>query len=519
MSLHHIKNFIQQGEYEEALREIQELPIGDELAGKVLKSRILRIQGDYFSALSLSSEALKESKEKNNKVLELAAYVEKAYTLQRLGRTEDAFKVLKQGEFLIQHYRENKNDEFMQWEACFYNVKGLTYWDKEDYTNSLVFFKKSIRIFNTLGDTEATSRGYNNIGAIYWKNNQLDLALENYQNALVILGEKTEKEVVGLILNNIGIIYREKGLFELAIDYFSRAQGIFEKIGNNQFIALSRNNTGNIYIQQGLLDEALEYHQEALTLREDLGNENNIATSLLSIAKIYRQKGDVILSIDYFEQVLKIREGQEVPSNTSITLFYLVLSSLEINDTNRAKKYLQKISELNDQSKASQMRKKLAIAISLKNSPGIKQKVEAQKILQEIVDGKIWDYELSIIAMIQLCQLLLVELHLYKEEEVLEEVDRLLKKIHDIARMQASFTIEVESLLLQAKLSLISGNIIGAELMLEQAHLIAEERGLLRLYHLVTFEKSLMQGEISKWSQLIQNEGSLLARIEKSHIL
>ena len=94
----------------------------------------------------------------------------------------------------------------------------------------------------------------------------------------------------------------------------------------------------------------------------------------------------------------------------------------------------------------------------------------------------------------------------------------LLNNIHDLAFKQHTSPLIVQSLLLQAKFSLVEGNAQQAEKFLDKARFTANENGLGLLATIVSKELELLHCELDKWTELYHRNAPLVERLDMAHI-
>ncbi|MHA2027984.1 MAG: hypothetical protein ACW99A_17355 [Candidatus Kariarchaeaceae archaeon] len=167
-------------------------------------------------------------------------------------------------------------------------------------------------------------------------------------------------------------------------------------------------------------------------------------------------------------------------------------------------------------SKQTEMKNSLFQAITLVKSDRVKDRFEAQNILEEIILSDCQNDEITILAMLNLCDLLLDELKLNSSEAVLEEVIELSSKIYSIASQQNSTLLSVETLLLQHKFELISGRLDIAREKLDTALQIVQEEGIDSLYMKVKAEISSYEDQLDHW--INPTALNMIEKIEKSRL-
>ncbi|MFX0092966.1 MAG: hypothetical protein ACFFBD_14500, partial [Candidatus Hodarchaeota archaeon] len=159
-------------------------------------------------------------------------------------------------------------------------------------------------------------------------------------------------------------------------------------------------------------------------------------------------------------------------------------------------------------------RYRVAEALVLKLSTRARGWVKAQEIFEQVVDEEVVDHEVSVVAMLNLCELLLIELRSSGNPEVLSEVNALVNRLLNIAKQQNSYSLLTEVSLLKSKLALVELDVRGAQRLLTQGQLTAEEQGLHRLAMKLSIEHDALLGQLNKWEELIERDASVTERAE-----
>jgi hypothetical protein len=157
-------------------------------------------------------------------------------------------------------------------------------------------------------------------------------------------------------------------------------------------------------------------------------------------------------------------------------------------------------------------------AILLKTSPRISNKGKAEEILKGILEEEDTTYELVIRALLNLCELLLTELRITNDLEVLDELNQFIARLLDIAEKSHSYSILCETLLIQAKLALISLNLEKAQRLLTQGQKIAEKYGLDLLAKKISNEHDDLLKQLEMWEKLKKSKAPLAERLELSRL-
>ncbi|MHA2251003.1 MAG: tetratricopeptide repeat protein [Candidatus Kariarchaeaceae archaeon] len=471
---------IKRGEIDQAYDLFGELeePITEDT--KLLMIEVMKRKGLFVEALSMINELLSTCKSDVNRTREFKALVIKSDIIWRQGELVEAEKLITNADFLLHNMIEIEVEDTLIWQGRLFNVKGAIHWTRGELDESLLFFEKSLNIRKELGDEIE-------IAAIY---------------------------------NNIGLVYFNKGNYELALEYNNKSLSIRQEVGHKQDIATSFNNIGVIYHEQGELDQALFYHQKSLSIKMQINNKQQVAYSLNNLGMIYSARGEYDSAIDNLSKSLTIK--CQLGNNYEITntLYYLAKVYLDMGDLDRAHEYAQQIYNISEtmDSDLIEHRSKMIQALILKNSKRIKDQVNAQQLLQSIVNDKIYNFGISIKAIVHLADLLLTELKLYGEQEVLDEIVKLSHKIYKTAQDQKSYALIIDALILQSKLALLQDNIELSKLLLEQASITANEYNMIKQIYKISFEQSRLENELSKWFELIKNNADMVQKIEYANL-
>ncbi|MHA2362617.1 MAG: tetratricopeptide repeat protein [Candidatus Hodarchaeales archaeon] len=557
----------EKGQYQIILDKIQEIevnytikdyPLDDQIELIYYKSRALERLGLFEEALNVVTQARLEYKETSKVSVTLPLIEAQISVLNRLGRLEDALQLSLDGDFLIKtHAGLQKLDERTQkWIAQYYNIKGILFYYKGELDTALDFYKQSLTIRETLGNLQGISDSLNNIGNIYDLKGELDTALNYYERSLTSREKIGNLQDIASSLNNIGIIYRRKGHLDKALDFYNkslklreklklpqdialslnsigivyklkgeletglvfykRSLAINEEIGNPHNITMSLNNIGEIYRIKGELDIALNYHKRSLELRKKLENQQMIADSLNNIGEIYSDLGELNKALNYHKKSLELREKNGNDINTSESLFNLTLLSLDLNNQELAQVYSEAIQTLNTRTsnKMISLRAILTQAFIWKQSIEFKRKLQAQEVFDDFLGQELIDAELTALAMIHQCELLLELFKISKQPDLLEKTSNLLNQLYNLAFHQQSYTLLITTLLLISKIALLEGKIKKTLDYLDQAVLIAKDKNLANMVKKIHLERERFEKEFERWEEIVKQNKPIDIRIE-----
>ncbi|MHA1481363.1 MAG: hypothetical protein ACTSQZ_08080, partial [Candidatus Thorarchaeota archaeon] len=159
-----------------------------------------------------------------------------------------------------------------------------------------------------------------------------------------------------------------------------------------------------------------------------------------------------------------------------------------------------------------------ANALILRTSKRATKRVRAEEILKELADEDMPDNELMPIILTNLCDLLLSELINCGEEEVLDELTFYVNRLFALASKHKSYWLLAETYWLQSKLALVEMRTEKALELLNQAQVIADQKGLRRLGMKISSEYDELLGEQQKWESLDTEKLTLPERVEAAHV-
>ncbi|MFX0123503.1 MAG: tetratricopeptide repeat protein [Candidatus Hodarchaeota archaeon] len=470
--------------------------------------------GDFNWALTYSQKSLALFKEigNNQEIARALANVGGIY--HQKGDLDRALNNYKKS---YSYFKDIGNEGEIAWALT--NV-GNIYTQKGDLDSALEYQKQSLALREQIGNKQWLSRSYNNIGNIYALKGNLTKALEYHQQSLALREEIGNDQETAYSLTNIGEIYLRKGDLIEALKYQQKSLTIREAIGNKQDIAWSYHNIGEVYHLQGELDQALMAYLRGLTIFEEIGNQTDIAMALNNLGLIYDEKGDFNVSFKHLSRALQIFREIGNDLDISETLYHIIRVSINDLPSKAIERYLNELYDINSQqdNRITHQRYLLGKGMLLKSSDRIIQKAQAQKIFQQIIDGDMILYELTLEALLNLCDLLLEELRATKNVEIVSEIKVWGDKLLELAKTQHSYSLLVETYLLQSKLALFELKIEQAKKLLVQAESLAEEKKIIKLSRKVSAERDLFNDQLEIYEQFMDQKPSMTEMLELTRL-
>ncbi|MHA1672757.1 MAG: tetratricopeptide repeat protein [Promethearchaeota archaeon] len=355
---------------------------------------------------------------------------------------------------------------------------------------------------------------------IYWQSGSSKEALDLLLELNEIQKKSATHEELADTLEHIGVLYNETGDHTKALQYLDKSLVIALNLKHKPRLALLYNNYGWIHRLLGNMVQALDYFEQSMKLEVELGNEYRLAVVINNIGKLYYQQGKFEQSTQYLFRALEI--GRKIGNSFELStfLFDLILNFIELGKQDQVTKYLNEFQKLclsNDNNRIIQ-RYQLAHALFLKSSTQTRMQFQAQEIFKEIATGPVLEHEMTQIALLNQCELLLSELIITRNLDILDEISPLLDRLITVADNQHSNFMLAKTYLLKAKLAIINMNIDQARIDLSSAQRYAMGHQLDHIAFQISEEHDKLLDQQAVWECLPDKSISLEERIRISGV-
>ncbi|MFX0137698.1 MAG: tetratricopeptide repeat protein, partial [Candidatus Hodarchaeota archaeon] len=403
-----------------------------------------------------------------------------------------------------------------------YIVKSLAYYSVYKYEEALTLLLQSEEILKSLNfetskesikrKAEISCRRAN----IYFMMREFDKALEYAEQTLMLYKNLDLKLGIVESLDIMKNIYYYLGEFERSLEYSNQCLLHAKEIDYKAQILNCYMHFGIIYAFRGEVDSAIEHYDKALGIAKEIDYKFGIAASLNNLGDLYRKQGRFNLARETLEKSVKIFKELGVSGVTSIDCLFH--SALDEGDLESAQKYLKQLKQIQNRSKLSNMVYRVDKAVFLKTRIGSIHHGKAEKMLKKVVEGKIVDYEITIIALLHLCDLLLNVLQNTGNLEIIDEIKPCIIKLLDLAEKNHSYPLLADVYIFQARLALVTLELKKARKLLTKAQSIADKYQLNRLAVKISTEHDELLKQLEMWENLKDSKPPLTERIELSHL-
>lgn len=169
---------------------------------------------------------------------------------------------------------------------------GLAQYNLSQFDSAIASYKKSYRLYKSIGHSRGMSAAANNLGMVYYQLSDFTKAEKYYSISLNI--DYSLKDTAGMAygLNNLGEIYQFRGDYQKAVQYYMLSAEFERNSGNPYGEAHSWMNIGSAYSEAGNIIKGNEYYQKALLYFTSVNDSRNLSLVLTNLGDNYRLNRD-----------------------------------------------------------------------------------------------------------------------------------------------------------------------------------------------------------------------------------
>jgi len=478
-----VKQLMEAAKFKEALqfmndfKELESFSRQEQVSWRLLKIRCLNRLGQFEEAIELAEGVYKESQELEEPLQILDTLIEMAEALAFLGRLDKGINLIAKADILFKEIIEKPSKELTKRKASLSLIKGYTYVQVGEVNKFLQFTEQSLKLQEELGNKHEIARALLFFEQKSFLTGEWDQALDSFNKCLTLEGEGFNFNIVMIIWGFVAV-YTFKGELDYALDYCKKSLALCKEMNSKFGIANSLNHLGIIYRLQGDFNRAMEHFKQSKVLFEELGN-------IMFILQI------------------------------NSCLFEL---AIDMEDQQKAQLYLNRLKEYKHLSKLHNSIYRESKACLLKLSPRAINRGKAEEIFKQLLDEEEILHESKENALVNLCDLLLIELRNTSDPELLDEFQHYINQLLDVTKKYNSHSLLAEVYLLQAKLALLTLDIKEARRLLTQAQKISEKYGLNRLAIKISSEHDELLKQLEMWEKLKESKAPLAERMELSRL-
>ena len=213
---------------------------------------------------------------------------------------------------LVETYKGegNKSEE-----AKYLNKVAFEYWESNSLNEAATYFKQSLEINKSVGNTNGIKVISTNLGKIYSDAHMYKEAIEYFNATLQIDRNQKKKDNICAGLINIATAQKGAGLYKDAISSLNEADGIAQELNDIKKIKSIYLLTAENYEKLGDTEKSFEYHDKYATLakhlqKEEINQMENIKDQAL--AEKYQAEQDKEHISDTLKDFKELTEKQQM---------------------------------------------------------------------------------------------------------------------------------------------------------------------------------------------------------------
>ncbi|MHA1670381.1 MAG: tetratricopeptide repeat protein [Promethearchaeota archaeon] len=479
----------------------------------LLKGRLYFYREEYKNATEIAESARILSLKLNITSQYVDSLLIKAYIVF-LGRLEESKQIINEVESLLNDHKNNSSLYSKRHFNDFLIIKAIVY----HYTSNLDYAYESINQWILKNDKDGEkldfSRVYIILGDIYLYKNKADKALENFEKSCNLYSELEYQRGIATSLQYLALAYYYIGNLD-------RSQSLCERSLSIPKISTFTKSTsfhllGAIFKEKGELDRALRIYKKVAKIRDIEQYFEEYLTIILGIGTIHRMKGNYNLALENFLKCYTECKNINSLYGIGSSLFYLILTFLDINNIEKAESYLSEFESVSTLTKSESFLNMFLVAkaLILRKSKRLQNRTQAAEILKRVIEKEALPPQLLLLTLANLCDFLQYEMIIMDNLDILNEINPLISKMLKIAKNQNSYLWLAETKLLQAKLSLIKMDIPEAKNLMTEAQKIAEMHNLNLIAQRISYDYDSLLDQSVLWDELFERNAPVSERIK-----
>jgi tetratricopeptide (TPR) repeat protein len=485
----------------------------NQLLGLILRGRIFIYREQYKGAIEVAEQAYQLSQKLGHAFESVEALLIRAPMIH-FGKAEEAFDIVLEADKILKSIAISPKPDISRLQAEFFLQKSIVCHSKGDLNEAIKLALQCLSLTEESGEKLDIARIYYHLGELHLFKNESEIGLDYAKKGLKLQKELNNGIGISKCSYLVGTSYYTKGDVDHALKYIRKSLAIKDISSYTKCNSLDL--LSGIYVNKGELNRALRYRIRAERLATSEDFKDQVIMNTYGIGLIYRVKGEFELAIKYFTKCLDLSRRINSPYGMQATLFYLIITNLDINSLDQAKLYLNQLEKLARKTESQVYNNvyKVAKALVLKNGTRIRDRTEAELLFKEIIESELFTPAIYRISLVNLCELFLEELNLTDNPEVLDELNPLISKMVKFTEKEHAYFWLAETKLLQAKLALIQMKIEEAKQILTQAQRVAELHGLNLLAIKISAEHDNLLERSNTWDNLKKSDAPMSDRIK-----
>lgn len=386
---------------------------------------------------------------------------------------------------------------------------------------SLKHSKIASDLFREIGDRIFTALSlYNYANGVIYREMEYEKGVTLLYEALSNAKEAESNRTIHAIQTGLTYAFIYKGELNRALEFINELIKYFDERGDIEGLAIAQSQKGQINLKKGDLDKALKNYTISLENFRILERPDGIRESLVNIGRIFQMKGEYDKALHYFYEVRKTSNNQKNKLYLALDYSNLISCYLDLEDLEKAATYLQSLQEIDKEleDKVLEITNKLSTALVLKRNENVQNRLKAKELLKYIINEKDVEYRIVETAILNLCDLLLIELKESEDYKLLEELKFFINQLQQIGIRELTYPLLVQTYWLQSQISLLELNAEEAQRLYFNAQVMAEEKGLNLMARKISDEHDFLISQLDLWRKFTTKLPSIVEILELTRI-
>ncbi len=348
------------------------------------------------------------------------------------------------------------------------------------------------------------------------------IVIEEIQNMIESLPDEDQSNLwKGNFYNYLGKISLKKGNLQDAFNWFDESLRYSKEIENKTLLGDIYTNIGVVLFYRGDLIKSLRNYLLANQFYLETNNFKGISKTNFHRGVIHYQLGEYNKTIDLMNGNLKWTINTENMDYLSTIYFYIVLTYLQLDNLQLANDSLKKLEEIKfaHSFRRVELIYTVAKALYLKKHKRIIYKARAQEMLREVLQTEVIDFNITVIATINLADLLLDEVRALNSQEAYEELLKIISYLLSTAEKENNRSLLIDTLLFRSEFALINGDLDSFNIYTEMARNIATKNDMEHYLEKINTYIAEVENQIDKRMKVMTSGISLRKRVTSSRII
>jgi CHAT domain-containing protein/Tfp pilus assembly protein PilF len=314
--------------------------------------------GDYEKAVSYTNEAIRRTRQINDRVGEYQSYGSLGLISEHCGKLKEATQYYQKALKITQEINDiegqlityerlsevcirsgafsmgidnlnkllEKNDLYDRGNlkrklACYISL-GYAYIALENYRKAIEYSEQGLQIATHINDAVSLAKVYINLGISYKRLKRYQASIEAYRKSLEISKQlRDQAGELSCYLNLAGMyqdMYQDVNELETATGYYNQALNTIEQIKQAKKLEVWEQTKckraestyytgmGIIYSKYGDFKKAIQCFEASCEIKQELEDRNGIANSYLNLGNAYKDSGNLKKAKDFYDKSIEI---------------------------------------------------------------------------------------------------------------------------------------------------------------------------------------------------------------------